>query len=66
MSPLRRSLPQRAQDRALTTFPACATGYGSFKFARDAAQLTYPLPNVGEVMPGQLIDVTAGQRGIVG
>ena len=66
MSPLRRALPQRAQDRALTALATRATGNGSFQFTRDAAQLTHPLLDVGEVMAGQLIDVAAGQCGIVG
>jgi len=59
---LRRSLPQRAQDRAPTTFAAWAAGNGSLQFTGYSAQFTHPLLDVGEVMPGQLIDVVAGHR----
>lgn len=66
MSPLRRPLAQRSQDRALTTFAACTVGNGSLQFTGYSAQFTHPLLDVDEVMSGQLIHVVAGQRGIVG
>jgi hypothetical protein len=66
MSPWRRPLTQGCQDRALTTFAACAAGNGSLQFAGYSAQLTPPLLDVDEVMAGQLIDVAAGHRGVVG
>lgn len=66
MSPWCRPLTQGSQDRALTTFAACAAGNGSFQFAGHSAQLTHPLLNVDALMPGQLIHVVTGQRGVVG
>ncbi len=41
-------------------------GDGPLKLARDSPQLTQALPDVRKVTPCQLIDVAAGQCGIVG
>jgi hypothetical protein len=65
MSPLYRALPRRSQDRALTPFSASAAGDCALQLPSDAPQLTYTLLDVTEVMPGQLIHVVAGQRGVV-
>ena len=57
---------QCPQDRALTTFAAGAVGDGSFQLAGDAPQFAHALLDVGKVMPGELVDVAARQRRIVG
>lgn len=57
---------ERTKNRALPTLSTRATGDGPLKLARDSPQLTQALPDVRKVTPCQLIDVAAGQCGIVG
>ena len=50
----------------MPTLATRATGDGPLELLGDAPQLTQALPDVRKVMPCQLINVAAGQCGIVG
>ena len=57
---------QCPQDRALAAFTTGAAGDGSLKFPSDAPQFAHALLDVGKMVPGQLVNVAARQRGTVG
>lgn len=58
-------LPQRSQDRAAITFSAGALGDDAFKFGGHVVQFANTVPDIGEVLACDDVDIAAGHSRIV-